>query len=52
MIQFVPKKAYLGLGKPWKAWIFLRVCVAVSVSGVKKEADLSNFWVKVAFWSS
>lgn len=42
------KKLYFGLGKDWKATIFRRVVSAESVSGERKDRDLSSFWVKVA----
>lgn len=46
------KNLYFGFGKPWKATIFLRVFSEESVSGVRKDMDLSNLEVKVAFLSS
>ena len=46
------KKWYFGFGKPWKATIFLRVFSEESVFGVRKDMDLSNLEVKVAFLSS
>ena len=48
MMQFWPKKANFGFGKPWKAIILRIVFSAVSVSGVRFDMDLSNFSVKVA----
>ena len=52
MMQFLPKKGYFGLGKPWKAMILRRVFSAVSVLGARRDMDLSSFLVKVASCSS